>query len=1167
MKRTFTIISIILLVSSGVAPLKAQVLAARAPAATRDPAQPDQSLIRLQEGLKALEKKHHISIAYRVGLLEDKQVKKQPLADKTTSPEEDLEKILEGSGLQFKRADTGFYIIYSEENNASKTQLPVRSTPKAKTLEKNISGIVTDEDGIGLPGVNVLIKSTAIGTITDIEGSFELSAPDSASTLIFSFVGYMTKEVDINNQSNVNVVLQSDARELSEVVVTALGIEREERSLGYAVQEIRTEGIEEARETNIVNSLQGRVAGVQIAGSSGNIGGSSRILIRGASSVSGNNQPLFVVDGTPIDNSNFNSDDTEKANGGIDYGNAAQDLNPDDIASISVLKGPSAAALYGSRAANGVILITTKSGKGTDGIGVSVNSNTTFSEVYILPDYQNEYGGGYKQVFDMYNGEPIVATQADESWGPRLDGRLVRQWYSFYPDDPDYGQMTPWVAHPDNVRNFYETGVNLSNNVAISAGGEKVSARLSYTNLDQSGVFPFSDLKRNTFSLSTDANITDKLKASVRLNYIKSKVNGRPVTGDYIGDGAQSVQSSFNTWFERQIDLDRLKNTKTADGLQRLWNLSGPEDLTPFYWNNPYWELQEASNQDQRERVFGNVSLSYQLNDHLNLTGWVRTDFYDDRREAWTPVGHVNISSYSEDIRKVNETNYEFLAQYTRDLLGNNVSLTANLGANRRVQTLYSNEAKTNGGLSVPYFYTLEASKDRPTIRDFSSERMVNSVYGSMNLGFKDIVYVDASLRNDWSSTLPITDNSYLYPAFSGSLVFSELVPELDFLSFGKVRAGWARVGNDTDPYRLYQIYEPFGSFGSTPLFTVPNTLNNTQLKPEITTSYEAGIELRFFNNRVGLDATYYQNVATNQIIQLPVSGTSGNEFNIVNAGKMTNDGVELMLNAVPLELGSGFVWEVVVNFAKNNNKVVSLAEGQENYQLADHRVTINARVGEPYGTIVGDGFKVNENGERLVDSEGYYVREFGKVLGNVMADYTGGIMNSFSYKGFSLSGLIDFQKGGDLFVGTRAVGVYAGLLSETVGMNDRGVPMRNPVDENGGIRAEGVLESGQENTQYVEAVDFLKDVSGIDEYSIFDASFIKLRELRFGYTFPRRFFESTPIQSVSFSLVGRNLALLYTKVPHVDPETTLGSGNVQGVENSQLPSTRSLGFNVNVKF
>ncbi|WPP53251.1 SusC/RagA family TonB-linked outer membrane protein [Catalinimonas niigatensis] len=1032
--------------------------------------------------------------------------------------------------------------------------------------QNNLSGQVSDEEGGPLPGVNVIVKGTSTGTVTDIEGKYALNASEEASALVFSFIGYISQEVAIGNQSTINVSLSTDAQELSEVVVTALGIQREERSLGYSVQEINTQGLDQARETNIVNSLQGKVAGVQIAGASGNIGGSSRILIRGASSVSGNNQPLFVVDGTPIDNSNFNSEATESANGGIDYGNAAQDLNPDDIASISILKGPSAAALYGSRAANGVILITTKGGKGTQGIGVSINSNTTFSKVFILPEYQNEYGGGYKQEFDMYNGEPIVAFQADESWGPRLDGQLVRHWDSFYPNAPEFGESRPWVANPDNIKNFYETGVNLSNNVALTAGSDNASVRVSYTNLDQKGVFPYSELKRNTISVNADAKLTSKLSTSVRFNYMKSRVNGRPVTGDYIGDGAQSVQSSFNTWFQRQLDLDRLKQTTTPEGIQRLWNISGPENLSPFYWNNPYWELQKASNQDLRERVFGNVSLAYEFTDHLKLTGWARTDFYDDRREAWTPIGHVNISSYSEDVRKVSENNFEMLIQYNRRFLNDNMSLAANLGANRRIQTLYRNYGKTNGGLSVPDFYTLEASKDRPTITDMSQERVVNSMYGSVNLGFRDFMYFDASLRNDWSSTLPVDNNSYLYPSFAASFVFSEFISNKGLLSFGKLRAGWARVGNDTDPYRLYQIYEPFGSFGSTPLFTVPDILNNSDLKPEITTSYELGLDMQFLNGRISLDATYYNSIATNQIIQLPVSGTSGSRFNIVNAGEMSNNGVEMMLSAVPIETRGGFVWELILNMAKNNNKVVSLADGQDNFQLADQRVTINARIGEPYGTIVGDGFAVNENGERLVDSEGYYIREFGKVLGNVMADYTGGINSNLSYKGFNLSTLVDFQKGGDLFVGTRSVGVYSGLTSETVGPNDLGNPMRSPVAEGGGIRAEGVLESGEQNQQYVEAVDYFKDITGIDEYSVFDASFVKLREVRLGYSLPQRMFENMPISSVSFSLVGRNLALLYSKVPHVDPESTLGSGNVQGLENSQLPSTRSIGFNINIK-
>lgn len=1045
----------------------------------------------------------------------------------------------------------------------STNTLHAESFEKYSPVDKALSGVVSDEENLPIPGVSVVVKGTTIGTSTDASGRFTLTVPDNANLLVFSFIGFDSREVPIGNQSTFNVTLTS--QELLEVVVTALGIKREERSLGYAVQEVNAKGMTEARETNFVNALQGKIAGVQISGASGNIGGSSRILIRGASSVSGNNQPLFVVDGTPIDNSNFNSIATQTANGGIDYGNAAQDVNPDDIESVSVLKGPSAAALYGSRASNGVLLITTKSGKREKGIGLSFNSNTTFNNVFILPDYQNEYGGGYKQSFDLYQGQPMVATQADESWGPRLDGRMVRQWESFFPDSPLFGQLTPWVANPDNVRNFYETGITSSNNIALSSGNETGAIRLSYTNMNQTGTMPFSDMTRHSLSVSGNSELTSKLKSTVKVNYVNSQVSGRPVTGDYVGNAAQSVQSSFNTWFQRQLDLEPMKQMYAADGSQRLWNISGPENLSPFYWNNPYWELKEASNRDVRERVFGHVSLSYEFNENFKVTGWARTDFYDFRMESWVPIGHVNISSYLEDIRKLNENNFEFLAQYNKNI-GSDFSLNLNVGANKRKQKYYQNYGMTQGGLSVPYFYSLESSIDRPLIEDIYSQLEVNSIYGSTTMGFRDIFYLDATIRNDWSSTLPLDNNSYLYPSVAGSFIFSELLGIDRLLSFGKLRAGWAQVGNDTDPYRLYQTYQPLPAVGSNPLFTVPNTLNNNALKPEISTSYEFGTEFRFLNDRLRLDATYYNISSTNQIILLPVSSTSGNDFNVVNAGNMLNKGVEFVVAGTPISRKSGLSWDITLNVGRNRNEVIELAQGQDNFRLANHRVSINARVGEPYGTIMGTGFALDENGQRLVDNEGFYVREFGKVLGNVLADYTGGINNAFSYKGFTLNALIDFQKGGEMFSGTSSVGTYSGLTVETVGLNEKGNPVREPVADGGGVLSKGVLQSGEPNTRYVEAVDYWKDLSSIHEAHIFDASFVKFRELRFGYTFPQQLFQRLPVQNISLSFVGRNIALLYSKVPHVDPETTLGSGNIQGLENSQLPSMRSLGFNLNIQ-
>ncbi|MDQ3291891.1 MAG: SusC/RagA family TonB-linked outer membrane protein, partial [Bacteroidota bacterium] len=826
-----------------------------------------------------------------------------------------------------------------------------------------------------------------------------------------------------------------------------------------------------------------------------------------------------------------------------------------------------AAALYGSRAANGVVLVTTKSGKNTEGLGISFNSSSTFDQVYMLPKYQNEYGGGFKQTFDLYQGEPFVNFSADESWGPRLDGRLVRQWNSFVPGE-NFGKLTPWVAHPDNVKDFYDIGKTFTNNIALTAGNDKANIRLSYTNLNQKGTMPNSKMDRNTFSMNVSGKLTDKLTASAKVNYVNTKVHGRPVTGDYVGNGPMSVVSSFNTWFQRQLDLEELKNYRNPDGTQRAWNLSGPEDLKPFYWDNPYFELYEAYSDDQRERVFGNISLSYAINPHLTITGFARSDFYDFRITDRAPSDHVNGSMFLKDIRHVKENNYEFLAQYNRDL-GTDFSIAVNLGANARRESYAQNYGRTNGGLSVPNFYSLQASVDRPDIIDYTRKRSVNSIYGSATFGFKDIFYLDGSLRNDWSSTLPINNNSYLYPAASASLVFTELLPSRNFLSFGKIRAGWARVGNDTDPYRLGITYSPNNPFGTYQIYNVPDVRNNPVLKPERTASYEFGGDLRFLTGRVGIDATYYYKATTDQILDLPISGTTGYGFAIVNAGKITNKGVELVLTGTPVTSENGFNWDVTFNWAKNKSLVVALAEGQENYQLGitnTSDVTVNARVGQPYGTLVGTGFAVNEKGERLIDSKGFYIPEPGKVLGSTLPDYTGGLNNTFTYKNLSLSTLFDFRKGGKVYSITSETGTYAGLLEETTGLNDKGNPVRDAVADGGGIRLEGVTESGERNNIYINAASYWKD-SNIDEMHIFDASFIKLREIRLGYTFPKKFFAKLPLQNLSFSLVGRNLAVLMRHTPHFDPETTLGSGNVQGIESAQLPSVRSFGFNLNASF
>ncbi|SDL05254.1 TonB-linked outer membrane protein, SusC/RagA family [Catalinimonas alkaloidigena] len=1037
--------------------------------------------------------------------------------------------------------------------------------------QKTVSGRVTSEaDGVALPGVNVLVKGTTAGTITDYDGKYQLEVPSSATTLVFSFIGMTSQEVELGNRSVVDVVMSEDAKQLSEVVVTALGIEREEKALGYAVQEIDGSALTTVKETNVVNSLAGRVAGVQIKGSPGNMGGSASINIRGIRSVSGNNQPLFIIDGTPISNDNFNSDDTQGADGGRDYGNAAQDINPDDIANISVLKGPSATALYGSRAANGVILITTKSGKNKKGIGVSLNSTTTFESVMALPEFQNEYGGGYKQEFDTYNGQPIVNYAADESWGPRMDGTPVRQWYSWFEDDPDYGQLTPFVAHPNNVRDFFETGITSSNNIAITGSTDNTSMRLSYTRLDQKGVIPNSTMARNTVAFSGESKLTDKLTVGVKANYVGNSAKGRPGTG--YGADAGNVVTSFRQWFQRQIDIDKLKNYETPDGLDRTWNINSPNNLDPLYWENPYWVLNKSYETDSRERLFGNIYASYQLLPSLKVTGWARTDFYTDRRDDRIASGSIPQDMYQEDVRQVREDNFEFLAQYNTNF-GDNFSLGVNLGANSRRNTYQRNYNRTVGGLSVPNYFNIGASIDRPEITDYSEEKRVNSLYGSANLGFYNVVFVEASLRNDWSSSLPPENNSYLYPSASVSFAFSELLPSSSVFSFGKVRAGWAQVGTDTDPYRVYNTYTPSDNYGSLPAFAQPNTLNNRDLKPEQSTSYELGLDTRFFNGRIGLDLTYYNNISINQIIPLAVSGTSGYDEAIINAGEIRNNGIEVMLSGTPIQ--GAFTWDIGLNWARNRNEIVELADGLDNILLYSWGVTLNARKGEPYGVLVGDAIKRDAQGRKLVDGEGNYVRETNKVYGSVLADYTGGITNTFTYKGFHMNVLIDFQKGGKFYSVSNRYGTYSGLLIETVGNNALGNPMRDPVlvDEDtgeplpnsGGILADGVLEDGTPNTTYVDAQNYWKNLRNYREEFTYDASFAKLRQLNFGYTFPKSMYKSLPFQSISLDFVGRHLAILWKKAPNVDPETALGSGNIQGFENGQLPSVRSMGFNLKV--
>ena len=1027
--------------------------------------------------------------------------------------------------------------------------------------DRTVSGKVADESGEALPGVTVIVKGTTTGTATDIDGKYQLAIPENA-TLTFNYLGYVTQDIVVGSQSVINVTMVEEVSDVGEVVVTALGISREKRSLGYAVQEISGEDLVTVKDNNIVNSLSGKIAGVQVTGSPGSLGGSSRILIRGVNSISGNNQPLFVVDGTPIDNSEHNRG--ADGGGGADYGNAAADINADDIESVSVLKGASAAALYGSRAANGVILITTKSGSKRKGIGMTFTTGVTANMVAIIPDYQNEYGGGYTQEFDLFNDQPVVNYAADESWGPRMDGQLVRQWYSWYPDDPDYGQLTPFLPHPDNVKDFYETGITTNNNVAFSGGNEFSRFRISYTNYHSTGTIPNSELAKNTVSVKGSSKLSNKLTASTSFSYVNLKNDGVPSNGYSARQG--NVVTSFNQWFQRQLDINKLKNYQTADGIDRTWNISSPTNLDPLYWENPYWVLYKSPNNLNRERVFGNISLAYEIMEGLNVQAWARTDFYTDRREERISSGSIPQDFYEESVRQFRENNYEFLVRYNKQF-GGEISLDANFGANSRQYKYKYNRAATVGGLNVPDFFNVNASIDRPAISDETREKEVNSIYGSASIGYKGTYFVDVSLRNDWSSALPTNDNSYLYPSVTGSVVFSELFDSNGLISFGKVRGGWSQVGNDTDPYRLGLTYSPQSNYGSLPAYAVPNTINNPNLKPERITTTEIGLEMKFLNDRVGFDVTYYDIVSRDQILPLDIASTSGSTATIVNAGKMTNKGVEVQLSGSPIRKANGLNWDVSVNWAKNENEVVELAEGQTNYLIESWGPSINARIGSPYGSWTTDGFVYHENGQRIVNPDGTFARATNQDFGTYLPEWTGGVTNNFSYKGFNVSVHIDFQNGGTLYSVSNRYGTYSGLLEETIGLNDRGNPKRDPVADGGGVRADGVFEDGTPNDVYIDAQAYYKHLRLRREYYLYDASFVKLREVNISYSLPNRLFQNLPFNGIDVSLIGRNLAILHKNVPNVDPESAYGAGNTQGFENGQHPSTRSVGVQLRFKF
>ncbi|MBT9937213.1 SusC/RagA family TonB-linked outer membrane protein [Bacteroides ovatus] len=1054
-----------------------------------------------------------------------------------------------------------------------------------------VRGIVTtEEDGESVIGASVIVKGTSLGTVTDVNGRFELSGlPPSATRLLISYISLMAKEVAIAPQ--VSVTLKSDTHLLDEVVVTALGISREKKALGYTAQEVKQDALVQGKDNNLLNSLSGKIAGVRITNTQGDVG-SSRIVIRGETSIAGENQPLFIVDGIPVDNSQLNA-----RSSGRDFKNAIADLNPEDIKTLTVLKGPNAAALYGARAAHGAIVITTKGGdKRQKGIGITLHSSTQVSFVATLPEFQNLFGQGAGGRFSYVDGKGAgVNDGVDESWGPRLDiGLLIPQFDS--PLDADGNRVaTPWVSHPNNVRDYFRMGISTNSGISVARGDDKYQFRVGYNYEKQVSIVPDAGTNKTNISLNTDYHLAKWIVVGATANYIVYTAPSLPGSATPSGSNVRSNSPMLQfLWFGRQVDTNSLKADYT-----RNWNSS--------YYDNPFWSASYNTQSQERHRLIGDLHAEFRLTDGLNVRFRTSTDWYNDRRKSkvkWGSAGAGSpYGSYAEDAYTVKENNTEVLATYIKQL-NKNWGIDALLSFNVRNKQ-YENNYQAAPRLAVADLYTLTNSRD-PLIssNDFYRLRQYD-LYGSIQLDYRRWAFLNITGRNDWSSTLPVDNNSYFYPSVTASVLLSEAFGwRSKAVNYLKIRGGWSQVGADANPYQLATVFTSETAFNGNPLQSSSTIGMNPNLKPEKTSSIEAGFEAAFWDNRLYLDFTYYKTDSRNQILKLATTAASGYTSQVRNAGHIRNRGYEIQLGAVPIQTSKGFRWNLDLNYGANSSKVVKLDdEGLiTSYQLYSSGIQILASVGEAYGTLFGTSYVRDANGNVVVDANGLpKISTTNKTLGKFTPDWTGGISNTFSYRSLSLSFLIDASVGGSIFSNTNKTGKYTGVLANTLSGRDAehgglwyytdamGNNVRLPespsysVSSDGlyyaqvngqstrvyqdGIMVEGVTESGSKNEEVVSAEKYYHRIYSIAEANVYDASYVKLREVALSYRLPRLWTQKLHLQEASVTLTGRNLWTIYKSVPNIDPESALTTGNAQGVEAYSLPTTRSFGVNLSVKF
>jgi TonB-linked SusC/RagA family outer membrane protein len=1058
--------------------------------------------------------------------------------------------------------------------------------------DRTVTGKVTSKtDGQPLPGVTIRIKGLQQGAVSNAAGEFSIKAPKSATAIDVSFIGYLMQSVAIPASNRVNVSLSEDSQQLEQVVVTALGISRKKNELPFAAQELKAEDVTRTRDINLVNSLGGKVAGLDIKRSNA-MGGSTNVVIRGSKSITQGNQALFVIDGVPVSNATANTENQSTGRAGYDYGNAASDINPDDVASMTVLKGAAATALYGSRAANGVIIITTKKGS-KNSTNITVNSGVTFGKIdkSTFAKYQNEYGQGYNSPAEDGVGNPVptpgfwyrdifgtgkVMTpqfSSDASYGPKFDRNLlVYQWSALDPFSPNYQKATPWVAAANGPETFYETAVTSNQSISIDGGGEKSTFKIGYTRNDEKGVLPNSKITKNLFNFGGSYEVAKNLTVSAAANYSKIDGLGRYGTG-YSG---LNPNQGFRQWWNVGADIKELEEAYNRYNKNVSWNWSDATGSKPIYADNPYFNRYQNVGNDTRDHFFGNTALNYKVNDWFDVVGRVSYDGTSDLQEEHIAIGSTEVASYARTNATFAETNFDLLLNFNKNIT-KDISFKGLLGANLRRSRLTSINAKTNGGLTVPGLYALSNSIspiEAPVER--FERKAVDGYFASTTFGYKDLVFVDATVRRDQSTTLPTNNNVFWYPSVAGSFVFSNVLKDQKWLSYGKIRLNYAEVGNDAPNLSVFDTYTKPTAFGSIPMFSIPDTKNNGALKPERTKSIEGGIETAFFNNRLGLDVTLYKTNTVDQITPVSVTTATGFLKLYVNAGEVQNKGIEVSAFVVPVKT-KDFSWTMNLNWSRNQSKVLSLFSDVKNIELntlsLSGAVTYNAAIGQPYGVIKGTNF-VYKDGQRVVNANGYYAATPGsaEIIGDPNADWMGGIGNTFKYKNVSLNFLIDIRKGGDLWSLDQWYGQGTGLYASSVGNNDLGNPVRNSLANGGGVILPGVLADGTPNTKRIDVSN-----SGSTPYGypnnpprasvIYDAGYVKLRELALNYSLPQSLVSKLrAFKGIDVSLVGRNLWIIHKNVPYADPEDGLGSGNVQGYQTGSYPAVRTLGFNVRFK-